>query len=107
MSDNAIAHLHHLLANCIDQTVLGSVALVAGAGLSRMARWSRVPNLLYAGLLLLNLVPRFIPGLHVLPKANVLTPWVVFVVALFCLYPLILILLFQKASWKAAFTVGQ
>ena len=68
MSDNAIVHLHHLLVNCIDQTVLGAVALVAGVGLSRMARWSPVPNLLYAGLLLLNLVPQFIPGLHVYRK---------------------------------------
>ena len=85
---------------------VGIVGLIAGIGIFLMARWSRVLNLVFAGVWILNSILSFaFPVQQSTSGAN--TAGEVFgrLLGLFLglIYPIILLVLFNKPAWKTAF----
>jgi len=96
----------NLLGMSLLGLLLGLVALVAGIALFRMWRWARAINLTYAALAaarsaMLFLFPALTAARGATAAATLSERMVGLCLAL--LYPIILLALFRKPAWKAAF----
>jgi hypothetical protein len=89
----------HLCATSLLGLAVGLVALLAGIALFRMWRWARAINLTYATLAAARALILFL--FPVLTAPSLRTRIAGLVVGI--LYPIILLLLFQKPAWRAPF----